>query len=155
MNGKMKMKRVFWRAGLLCLLMLVLFQGCSPKEDEIIVPDITPSVEELKANASGGTFTVDIESNVNWSIIGEFTDWYLASKIDDHTLSVVIDENTTAEDRKTSILLEALGLEVLIPIVQREKVEMILEDHEISLRAQASESQIKVESNYAEWSVTS
>lgn len=150
-----QMKRAFFVSGLFGLLMLVLFQGCAPKEDEVIVPDITPSVEELKVNASGGTFTVDIESNVMWNIIGEFSDWYRTSKIDDHTLSVVIDENTTARDRKTSILLEGQGLQVKIPIVQREKVEIILKDHEISLSAQSSESHIEVESNYAEWLVTS
>lgn len=150
-----QMKKILCGSGLIGLLMLVFFQGCAPKGDEIIIPDITLSVEELKANASGGTFTVDIESNVQWNVVGEFTDWYHASKIDDHTLSVVIDENTTVQDRKASVLLEAQDLELKIPLVQREKVEILLENHEISLRAQASERRIEVESNYAEWSVKS
>ena len=98
-----QMKRVFCLSGLFSLLLLALLHGCVPKEDEIIVPDITPSIEELKVNASGGTYTIDIESNVTWSIIGGFSDWYQMSKINDQTLSVVIDENTTAQDRKNSI----------------------------------------------------
>lgn len=113
-----QMKRVIGGAGLVGLLMLILFHGCTRKEYEITVPYITPSVEELKANASGGIFTIDIQSNVNWNIVGEFPDWYDLSKIDDHTLSVVIDENTTAQDRKTSILIEGQGLKVKIPITQ-------------------------------------
>ena len=150
-----QMKRVFCLSGLFSLLVLALLHGCVPKEDEIIVPDITPSVEEFKVDASGGTFTIDIESNVTWSIIGGFSDWYEISKINDQTLSVVIDENTTARDRKASIVLEAQGSVVKIPVIQREKVEISLDNHEINLNALPTDIQIEVESNYAEWLVTS
>ncbi|OFO56035.1 hypothetical protein HMPREF3027_02205 [Porphyromonas sp. HMSC077F02] len=149
------MKRVVSLLGLMSLVILALLQGCAPKEDDITIPNITPSIQVLKANASGGTFTIDIKSNVKWDVVGEWTDWYLASKMDDHTLSVVIDENKTAQDRQTTILLDAQDCEVRIPIIQRERVEITLKEHEIYLSAKAEERRVKVESNYAEWSVKS
>lgn len=157
-NTKRVLKRVNCASALLSLLgllVLALLQGCAPKEDDIIIPSITPSIQELKANASGGTFTISIESNVKWNIIGEATDWSLASKVDDHTLSIVINESTKDQDRKTSVLLAAENYEVKIPIIQRERAEISIEEQEISLTSKASEKLIKVESNYAEWSVKS
>lgn len=112
---------------LLGLLLLITLSGCVPEGDDIIIPNIKPSVQELKTNARGGTFTIDVQSNVKWEIIGEFTDWYLASKIDDHTISVDIEKNTTAKDRKTSILLKADNFEVSIPVYQRERAEIIID----------------------------
>lgn len=150
-----RIKRVFGLAGLLSLLTLALLQGCAPKGDDIINPNITPSIQALKANASGGTFTIDIKSNVTWSVVGEFTDWYLATKIDDHTLSVVINENKTAQDRQTSIRLVAQDYEVKIPITQRERAEIVLKEHEIFLSSKAEERRIEIQSNYAEWAVKS
>lgn len=152
---KNRIKRVFGLAGLLSLLTLALLQGCAPKGDDIINPNITPSIQALKANASGGTFTIDIKSNVTWSVVGEFTDWYLATKINDHTLSVVINENKTAQDRQTSIRLVAQDYEVKIPITQRERAEIVLKEHKIFLSSKAEERRIEIQSNYAEWAVKS
>ena len=149
------MKRAFYLLGLMSFVMLALLQGCAPKEGDITIPNITPSIQALKVNASGGTFTIEIKSNVKWNVVGDCTDWSLASKIDDHTLSVVIDENKTAQDRQTAILLDAQDCEVRIPIIQRERAEIVLTEHEIYLSAKAEERRIKVESNYAEWSVKS
>lgn len=142
-------------SALLGLLLLITLAGCVPEGDDIIIPNIQPSVQELKTNASGGTFTIEVQSNVKWEIIGEFTDWYLASKIDDHTISVDIEKNTTAKDRKTSILLKADNFEVSIPVYQRERAEIIIDDREILLSSKATETSVKVESNYVEWSVHS
>lgn len=149
------MKRAFCLLGLMSFVMLALLQGCAPKEDDFTIPNIIPSIQALKVNASGGTYTIDVKSNVKWHVVGDFTDWSLASKIDDHTLSVVIEENKTAQERQTTILLDAQGCEVRIPIIQRERAEIVLTEHEIYLSAKAEERRIKVESNYAEWSVKS
>jgi hypothetical protein len=80
---------------------LVTQEGATP------ALSVTPASRSV--NASSGTVTYTVTSNIDWAI-SENSDWLSATKTSNSTLTVSYDENITVESRTASVTLSGTGV---------------------------------------------
>lgn len=105
---------------LLMLSIIVLFSGC--KDDDpgtlnVTTQSSTGDIQITNGNAlvgsNGGTVTLSVTSNVDWSVSG-MTGWCSVSQQSgsgDQTVTVTIAKNTSLDSRFTSLVITAKGVD--------------------------------------------
>jgi hypothetical protein len=98
-----------------------LLSGCSKSAS----PSITAGVQTLDMPATGGEASVTIEANKAWTVTGN--DWIMATKTDDHTVTLHVAPNRQAA-RTANIICVAETAEAVITVSQRETVTAVQSD---------------------------
>jgi len=111
------------------------------------------SQTEQNISASGGTLSVELSSNCDFTVSTPTVDW--VHKVDSramssHTVYFQIDEYTSIEQpRQTEVTFTSAdgGISETLTIIQHEKGEIILGDKEVEAKPGATSMSIEIESN--------
>lgn len=109
------MKKFF----VLMLAAASLFAACNKDEEK--KPELSLSQNSIKASAEGGSFTVEITSNIEWTVTTDDQTWYSIDKTggeDNGVVTVTIDNNGTSSEREATVIISGKGMTYYVTISQ-------------------------------------
>ena len=109
------MKKFF----VLMLAAVALFAACNKDEEK--KPELSLSLDSVEAPAEGGSYTVEITSNIEWTVTTDGQTWYSLDKTsgeNNGVLSITIDNNGTASAREASVIISGEGMTYYVTISQ-------------------------------------
>lgn len=112
----MKIKHLF----LSVLAMASVAVACNKNEDPSSdKPSLTLNPTELTFEIAGGTQTVAVEANREWSIVdGDKKDWVKAEKTSDNQITVTVEANTSF-DRSAEFTVRMVGTKKTLTVAQK------------------------------------
>ena len=112
----MKIKHLF----LSVLAMASVAVACNKNEDPSSdKPSLTLNPTELTFEIAGGTKTVAVEANREWSIVdGDKKDWVKAEKTSDNQITVTVEANTSF-DRSAEFTVRMVGTKKTLTVAQK------------------------------------
>ncbi|MEN8229887.1 MAG: BACON domain-containing carbohydrate-binding protein, partial [Bacteroidota bacterium] len=119
---------------------------------EEVILEVSPLSENL--DASSGTTTFDVNSNVEWNVTDEAS-WFTAVKSDETTINVSYDANTTTTSRTASITVTGTGGVTVTVTITQVGAEAYLEVHPDGESVDAASGNVifNVQAN-GEWNIT-
>ena len=113
------MKKFF----VLMLAAAALFAACN-KDEEVKNPELSVNNDKIVCSANGGFFTVDVKSNIKWTVKTDDQSWYSLDKMsgeNDGVITVTIDPLSEMTDRNASFEVSGEDLKVVVSVVQKAK----------------------------------
>lgn len=130
-----------------CLLLV----GCSEDKEEVISPSIQLSGSTSQTfEVQGGNYTVSFTSAKAWTAKSGQS-WCKVSpssgQAGSYTLTITVDENTTYDERNTSVILQSETVSSSITVTQKQKDALTLTSHKVEMEAGGGKALIEVKAN--------
>ena len=143
----MKLVRYLW-----CLLSILGLIGCSDNGNDSRGPELNLSVNELPVfSAEGETVSLNITTNVPWSITAE-QEWCVVSpttgKEGVTSVSVRCTENGSYDERNSALIVRYgdNGTQKLL-VVQKQKDALLLSSNKVEMDAEGGDVTIEIKAN--------
>ncbi len=146
------MKKILYPITLTLMLCLIVASCKDEKEDEVIVkPSITLNgVNSHTIEQQGGEIEINFSSNKAWTASSD-QGWCHVSPTSGHdgnaTLTIKVDENTTTDERNTSVTIKSESESKKISITQKQKDALTVTSQKVEINALGGEAIIQVKAN--------
>ena len=144
------MKKFF----VLMLAAAALFAACN-KDEEAKVPELSVNTDKIVCAADGGSFTVEVKSNIEWTVKADDQSWYSIDKIKGEGNGVItISVNPLSEmvDRDAKLVISGEGLKAEVSILQSASDQLAVNKEELAFDTAGGVLSFTVQSNVS-WSV--
>lgn len=143
--------KTLYQSMMYALLACLLLVGCEDKKEEIIEPSITLSGSNTHTfEVQKGTVTVSFTSAKSWTAKSGQT-WckvYPSSGGEGmHTIEIQVDENTTYDERNTSVTIQSESVSKSITVTQKQKDALTVTSNKIEMADAGGTAQIEVKAN--------
>lgn len=146
------MKKFF----VLMLAAAALFAACN-KDEEVKTPELSVNNDKIICSANGGFFTVDVKSNIKWTVKTDNQSWYSLDKMsgeNDGVITVTIDPLSEMTDRNASFEVSGEDLKVVVSVVQSASDQLSVNIESLDFETVGGSMSFSVQSNVI-WTIQS
>lgn len=106
----------------ICICLFGIFVSCKKEE-----PMINVSQSSIEAESAGGTFTVQVVSNVEWSLLCSESWIKIKRESDNATITVTVSKNSGTDGRSGQIKLSSPEVSTVISVSQKQQNTIVLD----------------------------
>ena len=136
------MKRINIFIWLLCALTIY---SC---KDEKVPQNFSVACQEYKVGSKGGSFSASVVSNYDWTASSP-NEWITTTVYDqeDDYVKVMVEKNTTLEDRTGSVIIQSGDWSHTIKVFQEQSSDIVLNETSYKLSDEGGSISVELEAN--------
>ena len=143
--------KTIYQSFILSLWICLFITGCSDKEEHVVEPSIVFSgITSSTFDAAGGTQSISFTSTQPWTVTSG-KDWCKVTPLSGQEgnchITISVDENTSFDERNTSVLIQSGAVRESVTVTQKQKDALTVTSNKVEISAQGGVATIEVKAN--------